>query len=71
MFESARNFYARTRRPDALQKRIQSVSLIRRPETTPGQMSLQDAARGLPEWRPNLRQVLERDLLPLDLPPAA
>jgi hypothetical protein len=68
LFDNARNLYSRARRQEALQKRIQSISLIRRPSTTPGQMSLYEAAQGQPEWRPNLRQVMERDL---DLPPAA
>ena len=71
MLESARNFYARTRKPDALQKRIESLSLIRRPHAAPGQMSLLEAAQLTPDHGTGLRLVRERELLPLDFPPAA
>jgi hypothetical protein len=71
LFECARNFYLRNRKTSVLQKRIQSITAIRRRETAPGQMTLHEAAHGQPEWRPNLRRVLEREMLPLDLPPAA
>jgi hypothetical protein len=71
MLESARNFYARNRKPDALERRIQSLSLIRRPNVIPGQMSLQEAAQLSSEHGTHLRLVRERELLPLDFPPAA
>ncbi len=71
MLESARNFYARNRKPDALQKRIQSLSLIRRPNVLPGQMSLQEAAQLTSERSSHLQLVRERELRPMDFPPAA
>ena len=70
MLESARNFYARNRKPDALRKRIESLSAIRRPDVIPGQMSLQEAAQ-LSSERSNHLRLLDRELMPMDFPPAA